>query len=146
LVAEQPEKFMAKSLIRTVDGIGIWVRSGYIQKVDWSRVLITILISAIVLLFGLYFSGNSNIVSLWCLIGIILSMIFIISIPFNLINVECYQIYSASESDDGIIISKTTDVKSDQIAICKAAQEIESRCHEIAAKRAELDRIAESCK
>lgn len=137
---------MAKSLIRTVDGIGIWVRSGYIQEVDWSRVLITILISAIILLIAFYFSGNSDFTPSLCLIGVIVSIIFIISIPFNCINVECYQIYSASESDEGIIISKTIDSKADQLAICKAAQEIESRCHEIAAKRAELDRIAASCK
>jgi hypothetical protein len=57
---------------------------------------------------------------------------------------EAYEVHLGSE--DGIIIPKTQDPKADQLTICKAAKEIEARCHEIANKRRELDHIAESCK
>jgi hypothetical protein len=62
-------------------------------------------------------------------------------------SVPAYKIYSGSpDSECGIFIPKTDNPAADQIAICKAAKEIEAQCHEIAERRRELDRIAEACK
>ena len=140
---------MAKSLIRTVDGIGIWVRDDASFAEDKNN-LIGIVIGAIgvvFLLLSAYAKSTLHISDEFfiCLFGLSL---FIMCMSLNWLLgyniVACYEVYPGSES--GILIHKTTDSKADQLAICKAAQEIESRCHEIAAKRRELDRIAGNCK
>ena len=141
---------MAKSLIRTVDGIGIWVRDDASFAED-KNITVGIIIAAIgfVMLFSsvysyhvLYIISNEFFICLFCLSLIIMCMSLNWLLGYNI--VTCYEVYPGSES--GILIPKTPDSKADQLAICKAAQEIEFRCHEIAAKRRELDRIAGNCK
>ena len=141
---------MSKSLIRTVDGIGIWVADtttehfGIAEKI----VIISGIIVSTILSVSTFMNGNPN--SLLLLIPLV--SVFIVGstlmggkmVGVLLRDVPAYRVYSGSD-DDSIII-KTTNPTADQLAICRAAKEIESRCHEIAAKRAELDRIAKGCK
>jgi len=139
---------MAKSLIRTVDGIGIWVRDGYIRTVDWTHteIIVAIAISVIIFLLLPFLLPVGDIYGYGFTASIAVVLIMVVGGLGSTHTVDAYMVYGGSNEYDGIRILKTSDDKADQIAICKAAQEIESRCHEIAAKRAELDRIAASCK
>ena len=144
---------MAKSLIKTVDGIGIWVRDD--AEVRKHKHLISKTFGIIPFHLVVFFfvcilwSVNVHDMILKCvvitvgIIGIInvLIMLYCICEP----NLFAYKIYSGSDETGGIFVIKTTP-EADQLAICKAAKEIESQCHEIAAKRADLDRIAAGCK
>ena len=142
---------MSKSLIKNVDGIGIWVADtttehfGIAEKlVIVSGIIISTILSVLTIM-----NGNPN--SLLLLIPLV--SIFIVGgtlmggkmVGILLCDVPAYRVYTGSDISGATII-KTTNPQADQIAICKAAKEIESRCHEIAAKRAELDRIAAGCK
>lgn len=138
---------MSKSLIKNVDGIGIWVRDdAIIHKTDWATIII-LMVGFVGCIFGIILLSFNNfaLISLNLILTIPLFMLtFMIFAVCNIICIECYEVYPGSDS--GITILKTTDPAADQLAICRAAKEIESRCHEISAKRAELDRIAAGCK
>jgi len=145
---------MAKSLIKNVDGIGIWVADTAVEQFgmrEIAGIIIGFLIT-ISLVATVYMTKHNDIIYLTvvmlCIGTIIVSLILVsggmVGILFRL--EPAYEVYPGSDINNSILIHKTTNEKADQIAICKAAKEIESRCHEIAAKRAELDRIAAGCK
>ncbi|MFA5247968.1 MAG: hypothetical protein WCX79_00885 [Candidatus Paceibacterota bacterium] len=131
---------MAKSFIRNVDGIGIWVRETTYDKAN----LVNIIVFALAVFCSflcecLWVNGKS----IWG-IAMSASCCAWISLTFDLITyLPAYEVYPGS--DVGTTIIKTTP-EADQLAICKAAKEIEAQCHDIAAKRRELDRIAGNCK
>ena len=132
---------MAKSLIRTVDGIGVWVREDTVDHLTvFGWVMVTLLSSIMVLCE--YSAAASN--GMWWIPTIICAIAVVIIGMSETKSYQIYVVYPGTES--GIVIPKTNDANADQIAICKAAKEIESQCHEIAEKRRELNRIAESCK
>jgi hypothetical protein len=149
---------MAKSLIKTVDGIGIWVRDNDVYKEEpfGIRDIISILIiSTVAFLVDFTYYKTISLTSDILIEGVIFFIIFfsglfllsIFGISFR--TLPAYEIYPGTET--GIIVFKTTPNgesinNTDQLAICKAVKEIEARCHEIAAKRRELDRIAGNCK
>ena len=150
---------MAKSLIKTVDGIGIWVRDDAYKDVPFGireiiSIFVNIFISALIVYYTCdKFNINTDIAasiifSEICICMLIFLALFVIEgyCGFFFRSLPAYKIYPASDMEVGITVFKTTNEKADQLAICKAAKEIESRCHEIAAKRAELDRIAAGCK
>lgn len=133
---------MSKSLIKTVDGIGIWVRDdatfGSVSTIEfWVGIVSFIIMCACEILWLI---DNAC----WAIAMIAGAISSVVSMNSAAKQYPAYEVYPGS--GDGITIIKTTDPKADQLAICKAAQQIESRCHEIAAKRAELDRIAAGCK
>jgi hypothetical protein len=130
---------MAKSLIKTVDGIGIWVSEGTNYQLNLNYLVIATL-GCLIFIGAVVFGDNdwTKVLGMAC---VAIGICMYITVPDVS---EVYEVYLGSE--DGIIIPKTTDPKADQIAICKAAKEIEAKCHEIANKRRELDHIAESCK
>jgi hypothetical protein len=131
---------MAKSLIKTVDGIGIWVREDTVDRLTVFGWVMTTLLAFLVVLC----ECASVLTWIWWIPVIICAIAFVI---IGVSEMKPHQIYVVYPGTDyGIVIPKTTDPKADQIAICKAAKEIEARCHEIANKRRELDHIAESCK
>ena len=143
---------MSKSLIKTVDGIGIWVRDSETEKYSRLQTKVINIIPALVIAFLLsciWWSFNLDafskvVVIVFGILGIIDTVCMMILLMYP--RVPSYTVYSGSEECNSIVIIKTTDPAKDQLAICRAAKEIESRCHEIAAKRAELDRIAKGCK
>lgn len=147
---------MSKSLIKTVDGIGIWVADTTTEHFGVKEIVGIVLGIIVALSLEIMAYGNANvdidIVSLvmWFLAFCIIidfGILYTGSMFGILFQMEpAYKVYPGSDIGNSITILKTPDSKADQLAICKAAREIESRCHEIAAKRAELDRIAAGCK
>jgi len=153
---------MSKSLIKTVDGIGIWVRDD-VTTYNWFSIreivsyTISFIVAAIVDYIALKgypaFSSLSDSVQIaFSLICIGYIVWFLCMLVFSWVlnycwnDIPAYEVYPGSDINNSILIHKTTNEKADQIAICKAAKEIESRCHEIAKNRRELDRIAGNCK
>lgn len=141
---------MSKSLIKTVEGIGIWVADTTTESFGIRELvgfIVGIIISIIIDVMA--YTNNGGDIKVISLLPIIDSIIVIGIMLFGrmfgilFVEIPSYKVYSGS--DTGITIIKTT-TESDQIAICKAAKEIEFRCHEIAEKRRELDRIAGNCK
>jgi hypothetical protein len=131
---------MAKSLIKTVEGIGIWVRETTCDKINLIDMVTLILtVCCIFLCEDLWITSSP----IW---GIAMFAGICAVIPLIFSAIESLPAYEVYGSDSGIFIFKTNDSKADQIAICKAAKEIEAQCHEIVAKRGELDRIAGNCK
>lgn len=139
---------MSKSLIKNVDGIGIWVKEDYIASPNmWLTVATSggIFLFLISLPFIITPTDRFDSAS-YVFISLFLAFVAAMMCCVNTMkNIDTYVVYSGSEGE-GITVFKTTNPQADQIAICKAAKQIESQCHEIAAKRAELDRIAAGCK
>ena len=146
---------MAKSLIKTVDGIGIWVRDDAKHTVLGIRevigVIIGCLIPLILYMYNWAASGSPSISVTNAIAALVMipiySIIFsagilVVGGAFNITlrTLPHYEVYPGS--DKGIFILKTNNPAADQIAICKAAKEIEAKCPEIAANRRELDHIA----
>ena len=153
---------MSKSLIKNVDGIGIWVRDdtstdepfGIREYIGFGIIFLIVGILCCfifisqqtwILLSPINFVTHVFLCFVMAL-AVVGCIVAIGSVALNLFmrRVPAYEVFPGS--DHGIYIIKTNDEKADQIAICKAAKEIEARCHEISKKRGELDRIAESCK
>jgi hypothetical protein len=145
--SEREKKKMARSLIKTVDGIGIWVRDDTTDLIiSWKVIFTTLIIILSIFPTMWYIYGasayNDDIMCMLTFVyPIVCGFVFI-----KIFDLPAYKVYAGSDDIDGIYIIKTNDEKADQIAICKAAKEIEARCHEISKKRAELDRIAGNCK
>ena len=70
-------------------------------------------------------------------------LIMISAIPLSIIKHPAYRVYSIGGTDH--IIPKTTP-EADQIAICKAAKEIEAELIEIQTREAGLEEMARKCK
>jgi hypothetical protein len=136
---------MSKSLIKNVEGIGIWVRDDATttRRISDSFIIVAILAGICTILCEIMWITSSSYNSYWgiAMLAMIVT-IFILAYP-GLGFLPAYEVYSGS---DHIFIIKTNDEKADQLAICKAAKEIEAQCHAFAAKRAELDRVAANCK
>lgn len=138
---------MSKSLIKTVDGIGIWVRDDIKSSVIPLKYIgLSTIVIIMIGMMTLFKSDVINYFTVICGFCIMFYGLGVFIFTAYLFEISAYEVYLGSEISNGITIPKTTDPKADQLAICKAAREIESRCHEIAAKRAELDRIAKGCK
>jgi hypothetical protein len=142
---------MAKSLIKTVDGIGIWVKDDSAHSTckhnsQWYiriAVLSTVVMAICALLTVFNILDRATMIAIYAFCAVLVLVCFLCDAN-SVMLVQAYEVYAGSQS--GIVIPKTNDEKADQIAICKAAKEIEIQCHKIAEKRKELDRIAENCK
>ena len=136
---------MSKSLIKNVDGIGIWVRDDTEDCIISKHIVVVA--SAIVTIFGIYVLVRGTVLQdnfiVGCGTGLLAYSLCVTYICTKVFMKPAYEVYPGSDS--GIFIIKTTP-EADQLAICRAAKEIEAQCHEIAAKRGELDRIAGNCK
>ena len=60
-------------------------------------------------------------------------------------NVPGFRVWVCGNYNSCIYIVKTTSER-DQQEVCRAVQELEPKCHEIANKERELERIAQECK
>jgi len=137
-------------IIREVKSVEIWLHDSDIDEFSWKQTLIITLIIAILSILTGYviaITKQSDIFANSLILG---SILFIILI---LISVICGVFYitfpayriSTSADINSIYIKKTTE-EADQIAICKAATEIENQIKAKSDKLEKLKQIAEKCK
>jgi hypothetical protein len=140
------------ALIKKIGDEHIYVENAITSRISKVGVVIlgTIVIgSAIGFFFGMNSANNLNTkfigaLSFGFLSGIVSVMLIVISEVF-LTKTPKYRVYT-NDTNDEIYIPKTDNSEQDQIAICKAAQELEVIAIQRNREKNELERIASKCK
>jgi uncharacterized protein YneF (UPF0154 family) len=138
-------------IIREVKSVEIWLHDSDIDEFSWREALIKIPIILIVsILIGYFICSNQLDIDIFgasAKIGIVICVLLILlGFAFGIFDVTfpAYRV-STNADIDSIYIKKTTE-EADQIAICKAATEIENQIKARAEDLQKLKQIAEKCK
>jgi len=137
-------------LIKKIDSSEIWLRDGDIDEFSWEGVLIKILMIAILSIITGYLIAITKqsdvfINSLILGIGLFITLLLVSTLSgVFYITTPGYRV-STNADVDSIYIKKTTE-EADQIAICKAATEIENQIKAKAENLEKLKQMAERCK
>jgi hypothetical protein len=140
------------ALIKQIGDECIYVENAITSRISKVGVVIlgTIVIgSAIGCFFGMNSANNLNTkfigaLSFGFLSGIVSVMLIVISNVF-LTKTPKYRVY-INDTNDEIYIPKTDSPEHDQVAVCKAAQELECIAIQRNREKTELERIASKCK
>lgn len=138
-------------IIKKVKSFEIWLTDSDIDEFSWNEVLTksTIIATASIIL-GYLFAVTYQLTLLdWrTQLGTLICFILLTIISFSMgafyITIPAYRV-STNGDIDSIYIKKTTE-EADQIAICKAATEIECQIKAKAENLQKLKQIAEKCK
>jgi len=138
-------------IIKKVKSLEIWLTDSDIDEFSWNEVLTksTIIATASIIL-GYLFAVTYQLPLLdWSTqLGTLICFIILTIVSFSMgafyIIVPAYRV-STNGDIDSIFIKKTTE-EADQIAICKAATEIECQIKAKAENLQKLKQMAEKCK
>ena len=144
---------MAKHVtVKEVEGEYIWL-----EEVNRSKPNLLKYLKIIGIIFGLssiFFYGvgiasNTQWDIYWIGIPLVFTLLMtgVVALPAGLGNdlIPSYSVDLSNSYGANIIITKTTPDE-DQVAICKAVQELEQKAHEMAKKKRELEQIGLKCK
>ena len=140
---------MSCAAVKKVGGTTIYVSNGKIQKhpltYEFGIPLLLLIVAAVITSYGLASTRIYHESSYWfvVLIGLIILCFGFFSM-FNDWSREGFEVWSTATFRNIKIYSQSPE--QDQIAICKAVQELEAEAKEIERKRHDLERLAQGCK
>ena len=138
-------------LIKKIGFVEIWLRDDDIDEFSWKQTLTTTSIIAILSILTGYviaITKQSDIFtnSLIFGIGLFITLLLVSTLSgVFYITTPGYRVSTNAADINNIYIKKTTD-EADQIAICKAATDIEKQIKTREEKLEKLKQIAEKCK